>query len=135
MAEDARRLLLELDATVPGASGSTGECRPALDVIDTAEAVEVVVDVPGVPAAALRVAVRRDTVLVVGAKLTPSVDPDARFHRAERGFGRFARAVRVAGSFDAGAARASVVNGQLRVVLPRVADRRGRVFDVPVSSA
>ena len=135
LAEDARLLLLELERDVPGAALTTGECRPSLDVVDTATAVEIVMDVPGVPASALRVSVRQNTVLVVGAKIAPSTPADARFHVAERSSGRFARGIRLSGSVDAGRARAFVEAGLLRVVLPRVENRRGRAIAVPVTSA
>lgn len=132
LADDARRLLDELDRDVPGAALSSGECRPTLDIIETTEASEVIVDVAGIPAAALRVAIRKDTVLVVGAKLAQPLPPDVRFHLAERSYGRFARAVRVAGAFDAKRAKAVVANGLLRVVLPRIDDRRGHLIHIEV---
>jgi HSP20 family protein len=132
LAEDARRLLIELDRDVPGAAAVTADCRPPLDVLETATAVEVVVDVPGVPADSLRIAVRRSTLLIVGAKLAAEVDPSARFHLAERAYGRFARAVRLAGAFDAAHARATVHAGLLRIVLPRLEERRGRILMIPV---
>ena len=135
LAEDARLLLLELEREVPGASLATGECRPSLDVVDTATAVEIVMDVPGVPASALRVSVRQNTVLVVGAKVAPGTPADARFHVAERSSGRFARGIRLSGSVDAGRARAFVEAGLLRVVLPRVENRRGQAIPIPVTSA
>jgi len=135
LADDARRLLLELDRDVPGAATLTAECRPPIDVFETPEALEVVIDVPGVPPEFLRVAVRRSTLVVVGAKLTPRTEPDARYHLAERSYGRFARAVRLAGSIDAAGARASAVGGELRVTLPRVDDRRGLVHHIPVKRA
>jgi HSP20 family protein len=132
LAADARRLLLDLDARLPGASGATGECRPALDVVETTGAIEVIADVPGVPPDALRVSIRRNTVLVVGVKLPSATSATARFHMAERSFGRFARAVRVGGAVDTSRARAVVSGGQLRVVLPRITERRGRAVDVKV---
>ena len=132
LADDARRLLLELDRDVPGASTLTAECRPPIDVYETADALEVVIDVPGVPAEFLRVAVRRSTLVVVGAKLTPRTESDARYHLAERSYGRFARAVRLTGALDASGAKASAGGGELRVTLPRVEDRRGLVHRIPV---
>lgn len=132
LAEDARRLLVEIDREVPGAAAVTADCRPPLDVLETADAIEVVVDVPGVPPESLRIAVRRSTLLVVGAKLATPVDPNVRFHLAERSYGRFARAVRLAGAFDAARARAVVKAGLLRIVLPRLDDRRGRVMRIAV---
>ena len=132
LAEDARRLLLELDREVPGASTLSAECRPPLDVLETAEAVEIVVDVPGVPPESLRIAIRRSTLLIVGAKVSQAPDANARFHLAERSYGRFARAVRLAGALDASRARATAAAGELRVVLPRLEERRGRVLTIAV---
>lgn len=114
---------------------SSGECRPALDIIETTDAAEVIVDVPGIPAAAIRVAIRHNTVLVVGAKLTQPTSADARFHLAERNYGRFARAVRVTGAFDASRTKAVLSNGLLRVILPRIEDRRGRLVHIDVETA
>ncbi len=135
LAEDARRLLAELDREVPGAEMAAADCRPPIDVVETASTVEVVVDVPGVPARALRVAVRRNSVLVVGVKLPAAGVTQARFHLAERSYGRFARVIRLSGAADASRARATVESGQLRVVLPRLDDRRGRVYAIPVEHA
>lgn len=132
LAQDARRLLSELDVQVAGAAGASGECRPPLDVVETSDAVEVVVDVPGMSADALRVSIHGNAVLVVGAKLGPSAAPTTRFHLAERAYGRFARVVRLAGAVDSSRAKAAVTAGQLRIVVPRIEDRRGRTIDVPV---
>lgn len=135
LAEDARRLLLELDREVPGAATLTAECRPPLDVFETPTDLEVVVDVPGIPAEFLRVAIRRNTLVVVGAKVTPPGDPETRYHLAERSYGRFARAVRLAGAVDGTRARAMAAAGELRVTLPRLDDRRGSVLMIPVEHA
>ena len=132
LADDARRLLQELDRDVPGAAALNAECRPPVDVLETASAVEVVVDVPGVPRESLRVVIRRNTLLIVGAKVSAAQGGTTRFHLAERSYGQFARAIRLTGAFDASRARAFSSAGELRVVLPRVEDRRGRVFLVPV---
>jgi len=134
LAQDARRHLSDLDARVPGASVASGECRPPLDVLETTSAVEVVVDVPGMSAEVLRVSIHGNAVLVVGAKLGPVSAPTTRFHLAERAYGRFARVVRLAGALDASRATAVVRAGQLRVIVPRLEDRRGRTIDVAVTS-
>ncbi|MEO8070603.1 MAG: Hsp20/alpha crystallin family protein [Acidobacteriota bacterium] len=135
LAEDARQLLTELDRDIPGAAAATGECRPLLDVIETAHALEVIVDVPGVSPDSLRVAIRRNTLLVVGAKLGLPVDANARFHLAERSYGRFARAIRLTGAFDGARARAVAKAGQLRITLPLLEDRRGQLLTIPVEHA
>ena len=134
LAEDARQLLNELDREVPGVANINAECRPPLDVLERTSTVEVVVDIPGVPADSLRVVIRRNTLLIVGAKPPTPAGTDVRFHLAERAYGRFARAVRLSGAFDASRARATTEAGQMRIVLPRMEDRRGRLYTVPVDS-
>ena len=135
IAQDARHLLEELDREVDGAASLSAECRPALDIMETVEATEVVVDVPGVRANSIRVAIRANTVMIVGAKLVPPAPGSARFHLAERTYGRFARAVRIAGAFDGKRAKAILQNGLLRVVLPRIEDRRGQLVQIQVETA
>lgn len=134
LTEDARHLLAEIDRDVPGAVNVNADCRPPLDVLETTEGLEVVVDVPGVPPESLRVAIRRSVLLIVGAKMTTAngSDESARYHLAERSYGRFARVVRLGGAFDASRARAVTRAGQLRVTLPRIDDRRGRVLRISV---
>jgi HSP20 family protein len=135
LAEDARRLLVELDRDVPSVAQLTAECRPPIDVLETASAIEIVVDLPGVRPESIRVAVRRNTLLVVGAKIAPPCEADSRYHLAERSYGRFARAVRFPGAIDAAQARATTQAGELHVVLPRLSDRRGSILQIPVQPA
>jgi HSP20 family protein len=132
LADDARRLLVELDRDVPGAARLSGECRPPLDVLETSAHIEIVVDLPGVPPEAIRIALRRQTLLIVGVKQAGATDTSGRFHVAERSYGRFARAVRLTAAIDASRGRARVESGQLHVLLPRIEDRRGRVIDIPI---
>ena len=56
----------------------------------------------------------------------------AAFHVAERVFGRFTRAVRLSGAFDVARADARLRDGELRLVLPRIEERRGREHRIPV---
>ena len=135
LAEDALELLNELDREVPGVALLNAECRPPLDVLETKTALEIVFDVPGVKPDSIRIAVRRDTLLVVGAKLAPPTETRVRFHLAERSYGRFARAVRISSAVDALRARATTSDGELRVVLPHVEERRGAMHLIPVDQA
>ena len=95
----------------------------------------MVVDVPGVNPESLRVAIKRDTLLVVGAKAAPAGATAQRYHLAERSYGRFARAVRLNGAIDTRHATARAADGELRIVLPHLEERRGTVVMVPVETA
>jgi HSP20 family protein len=86
-----------------------------------------VLDLPGVAADALRILFKAGVLLIVGEKERPDLTRrgPASFHLVERDFGRFARAVRVNAAIDGSQAKARLANGELRVVLPRIAERRG----------
>jgi HSP20 family protein len=133
LAEDVRRLLQELGAA--GGRGTVvGDCMPPLDVIETDEAVEILMDVPGVGASAVRVLLKGSVVLIVGEKRVIGPGPGTGgYHLVERGSGRFARAVRLTGAFDGGRVRAWVAGGELRVTLPKLAERRGGQM-IPVAA-
>jgi HSP20 family protein len=107
-------------------------------VLETDESIEIVVDLPGVPRDALRVLLKGDVVVVAGEKipLSPPLGPGSAgdYHLVERASGRFARAVRVASPFDGARSAASLINGELRVVLPKIHDRRGAAHTIPVGA-
>jgi len=135
LADDIRGLFTEIDKGLDDSARFRGECRPSLDIVETATAVEVIVDVPGVSTQAVRVLMRRNILLVVGAKVPAAAPRPTRFHVAERTYGRFARSVRVDAAVDATRATATMRRGQLRIVLPRLTDRRGMAIPIPVEAA
>lgn len=133
LGEEARRLFDRLEREHAG--GAAGECLPPIDVVETASTVEVVMDVPGVAAEDVEIVFGRGVLVIGGRKQPPGCEHgDAAFHLAERAFGGFARAVRLSGAFDAGRASATLAAGELRIVLPRIEERRGRERRIPVTA-
>jgi len=130
-ADEVRRTFLEL-GRVFGADSLTGECSPSIDVYETDEALEVVVDLPGVEPSAVRILAKGDNLLIAGDKAPRRVLGESSFHLVERGYGRFARVVRVGRACDTSQARASFVNGELQISLPKIADRRGKAIRIAV---
>ena len=135
LTDDVRELFEDLAARLPHEQRAySGECHPTLDVLETDEAVEVVVDVSGIPSAAVRVLFRAGMLLIVGEKAPPRASEDQTFHLVEREFGRFARAVRLNGAFDVPQARAAVDDGELTIVLPKLIERRDQSHRITVTS-
>ncbi len=133
LAEDIRELFDDLSRSLDRTQRAySGECHPAIDVFETDRAVEVCVDVAGVPAPALRVLFRAGVLLIVGEKASGSTTTEQTFHLVERAFGRFARAVRLAGAFDLQNSRATLCDGELVIVLPKIDDRRGRAHRIAI---
>jgi HSP20 family protein len=136
LSDDIARLFDDIARSV-GHRLAAGETTPAVDVIETESAVEIDVDLPGVEAGEVRVLVKSGVVIVAGEKLPRDATHRAEgtFHLVERGFGRFARAVRLTGAFDGGRARATLADGELRIVVPKIAERRGCAIPVVIEGA
>ena len=107
---------------------------PLLDVFETERTIEIVLDVPGISTESVRILIKSGVVLVVGEKERPepAMRPPASFHLVERDFGRFARAIRIHAAVDATNARARLKDGELRVIVTKLAERRGREILIPV---
>jgi len=135
LAADIQELFADLARSLPAEHRAySGECRPPLDVLETDAAVEVTVDLSGVPQQAVRVLFRSGVLIVAGEKAPTTAAPDQSFHLVERDFGRFARVVRLSGSFDVPSARATLREGALTVTLPKREERRDRAHRVVVSA-
>jgi len=130
--EEVRRVFVELGRAF-GSESLAGECVPPIDVYETDDTLEIAVDVPGVDPAAVRVLAKGDSILIAGEKAARRARGESSFHLVERGYGRFARVVRLARACDTAKARATLVDGELRVSIPKIADRRGRVIPIGIS--
>lgn len=136
LADDIRELFQDLATALRHDQRAySGECHPALDVLETETAVEVHVDVAGIPADALRVLFRGGVLLIAGEKAAPAAGATRSFHLVEREFGRFARAVRLTGAFDIARSRATLRHGELTIVLSKMSDRRGQAHHIPITPA
>jgi HSP20 family protein len=135
LAQEVRRLFEDLARQRPNRRHVvTGECLPLLDVFENERAIEIVLDVPGLSADTVRILVKSGVVLVAGEKERPDLSArgPASFHLVERDFGRFARAIRVHAAIDASNVRARLKDGELRIVLPKIQERRGREIPITV---
>jgi HSP20 family protein len=131
--DEVRQVFLEL-GRVFGPEALAGECAPPIDVYETDESIEVVVDLPGVDASAVRVMSKGDAILVAGEKPPRRVQGESTFHLVERGYGRFARAVRIGRPCNMARATAVFVKGELRISLPKIEDRRGVTMPIAIAT-
>ena len=137
LGQEVRRLFDDLSRRRPDRRHMvSGECMPLLDVFETERTIEIVLDVPGLAADGMRILIKSGVVLVVGEKERPepTLRTPASFHLVERDFGRFARAIRIHAAIDASNAKARLKDGELRVILTKLTERRGREILVPINS-
>jgi HSP20 family protein len=129
--DEVRKVFVEL-GRVFGPESLAGECSPAVDVYETDDSVEIVADLAGVKPAAIRVISKGDSVLIAGEKPPRRVRGESSFHQVERGYGRFARVVRIGRPCDTARATATFAAGELHISLPKLSDRRGRAIPIQV---
>jgi HSP20 family molecular chaperone IbpA len=103
-ADDLRQAFRE--AGVPLGREASSGWVPPMDVIERPEGIEVILDLAGARGA-VRVTVKRT-------------------------FGAFVRAVPLRMAFDAAGIKARLANGELRIFVPRIEERRGREIDIPI---
>lgn len=106
-----------------------GYGQPALDVWESAEALHVEADLPGLTMNDINVQVVGNELSLKGC-WSPRQSDEVTYHRRERRHGEFARNVALPHEVDADAVRAVLKNGLLSVLLPKSSAAKGR--KVPV---
>src|SRR5262245_45608471 len=98
---------------------------PPMDVVERPDGLEVIVDLAGIEGT-VRVTLKAGTLVITGDKRPHRCAAGAAFHVAERIFGPFQRAIPLRLAFDASRITATLSRGELRIVVPRIEERRGR---------
>ena len=125
----------DLERLHGGARSEAPEYRVPVDVLETADAVEVVADLPGVTPESVEVTINGGTLVIAGRKTALTcAHRGAAFHLAERTFGQFACVVHCEVPVDASRATGTLEGGELHIVLPRLNDRRGKPIVISVTS-
>jgi HSP20 family protein len=107
---------------------------PALDLCEAEDQVIIRLEIPGVQREDVRVHLQHNVLRVEGIKREPQFrdDEKIRFLCLERGYGPFQKAVELHWVVDPTRAAASLIDGVLTVTLPKLLERRGSVFEIPV---
>ena len=117
-----------LDLGVPG--HESGAWIPNADILETQDALLVMVELPGLEAGDLALSVHGGNIIIKGEKRRPDPEVEARFHAAERPFGRFRRVINLGAPVNTHQAEAVLEDGLLRIRFPKVPNRRGQ--EVPI---
>jgi HSP20 family molecular chaperone IbpA len=108
-----------------------GFCRdirgwnPSVDLYETLEAFILEADLPGVKAEDVKVDVEDCELILEGWRSLEKSHNDGRFYTMERSSGHFTRRIKLPESVEKGAIQAEFKEGVLRLILPRVKQKRG----------
>jgi HSP20 family protein len=121
------------EATITDTPASPGAWSPPVDVCETKDDVTIRVELPGVRAEHLAVGLTTTQLRVCGEKKKRATRTRIVSHLcSERTYGHFSRIVPLRWTVDVRAATAELENGVLLVRLPKLKERRGAEFKVPI---
>jgi HSP20 family protein len=108
-----------------------GAWTPPVDLCETAEAVVVRVELPGVGAEEIELLLTSGALRVAGRK-TRRAPGHVSHLCSERGYGEFSRTLPLRWPVRTRGATATLRDGLLTVRLPKLADRRGAEYRIPI---
>jgi HSP20 family protein len=112
-----------------------GEATPRSDVVETADGVEVTIELPGMEQKDVDVSLTDDTLTIKGEKQVEKKDEKRGYYVSERTYGSVFRTVPLPPGVDTGKAEATFRNGVLTVRIPQTPEARAKVKRIEVRAA
>ncbi len=112
----------------------TGTWAPAVDIYETADAFVVEAELPGIDAENIDVSVDDGVLTLRGERRLEKEVQEENYHRVERAYGVFTRAVRLPADIDADKVKAGYDNGVLKVTIPKTEPKKPKSIPVSVES-
>jgi HSP20 family protein len=103
---------------------------PRMDLVETKEALELTFELPGLKEGDVKIAVEDGLLTVSGEKKAETKTEDRNQRVVERSYGAFERVVSLPRNVDAGAIKATLADGVLKVVAPKVVGAEARTIEV-----
>ena len=129
------RLLVALQEASEMVAGESGAWLPAVDLCESDACVTVCVELPGVRAENIEVALTNEELRVRGRKRKGAPRGVISHLCSERSFGQFARTISLRWPVRKDAATAELKDGVLTIRLPKLEDRRGREHRIEVKES
>jgi HSP20 family protein len=108
---------------------------PAMNIWTNEDGAMLTAEIPGVHPDDIDISVIGETLTLTGERKAPEVNEGVRFHRQERGYGKFSRSIELPFRVNTEKVRASFDQGVLHISLPRLPEDKPRKISVQVTSA
>lgn len=108
---------------------------PSVDVVESDEAVEVVVELPGVEIDDLDIQATGSTLMITGEKKAEYDREDRHLRVVERSFGRFTRAIPLAFQIDRDGVDAAFDNGVLTITVTKPPEIVTKTHPIKITKA
>ena len=121
------------EATVAEDPLASETWAPPVDLCESADAIVIYVELPGLTAEHIKVGATNTQLRIWGDKKRRTPRNRILSHLcSERSFGKFCRIVPLRWTVSIQDSEASIANGMLTVRMPKIEDRRGVEFKIPV---
>ena len=114
----------------PEGNGGARRWVPAMDLVETGDALVLRADLPGMSEEDVRVEVEDGILTVSGERKADSTAAPEGFYRLERAFGQFSRSLSLPKGVDAAAVTAEFDRGVLEVRIPKPEAAKPRRIEV-----
>ena len=115
-------------------TGRNGEMVPSLDLSETDETVQIVLDVPGMKEKDIDVTVNEHSLSVKGHRQSETEEKKASYSRIERSFGEFQRTISLPCEIDQDHVDAQLKDGVLTVTLHKSAKAMEKEKKIPIKA-
>ena len=110
-----------------------GMLKPALDIQETDKQYKIALEVPGIEEKDIQITLDNDVLLVRGEKRQEQESKDGGFHRVERSYGSFQRALNLPADANQNTIKAAFKNGVLTITMEKreaSAPKQGRSIPI-----
>jgi HSP20 family protein len=121
---------LGLHAEQGSGRATTTAWAPALDISERKDAYLVTVELPGVDADDLEITLEDGLLTIQGERHFAHDSSEQQFHRVERRYGAFRRAITLPAQVQAEQIEASFDNGVLQIVVPKMEEAKPKRIQV-----
>jgi HSP20 family protein len=131
--EEMERLQREMNRLVRTTRGGrvhTAPNFPAINIWTSEEGQMIIAEIPGIDPETLDITVTGEILTLSGERVREEFGEDVRYHRRERGHGRFKRSIQLPFPVEVDEIEANFKNGVLSVTLPRAEEDKPRKIDV-----
>ncbi len=110
-----------------------GQWIPSIDLSETNKEYIVRAEIPGVDPNDFDISLNNNVLTIKGERKHEKETKDEDFHRIERAYGSFTRAIQLPGEVDEDKVKANYKNGVLEIILPKTKEEA--VKKIPVKAA
>jgi HSP20 family protein len=107
-----------------------GEWMPTVDVSETEKEIIVNAEIPGVEAKDIDVNLDGNVLTIKGERKREHEEKEENFHRIERSYGSFYRALRLPTEVDGERIKATYKKGVLRITMPKSKKEAGKKIEI-----